>query len=72
MKIVQFANGQYGIRKYWFWGWFFVDLKNPYTFEWVRGTIYFSNCMGDLAKVKEVYFMLTGKYRIVKASEYKP
>jgi hypothetical protein len=65
MKIVKFCNDKFGIRKFWFFEWNYVDLKNP-RFVWVAGSPHFSDCMNDFETVKEVYCMLTGKHVTVK------
>ncbi len=58
MKIVQFSNGKYGVRTYWFFGWYFIDTK-PVCNTLCRpiGDDYFYHCQvdtigeaGDLAR----------------------
>lgn len=36
MKIVQFSNGKYGVRTYWFFGWHFKS-RTP-GFNWTLGS----------------------------------
>jgi len=74
MKIVQFNNGKYGIRSFWFFGWRYYDLDTlcscecgGITYEsYSRGTktrnvydIYFHDCQrSDLNYVKRLYEFL--------------
>ncbi len=36
MKLVKFEDGTYGIRRYWFFGWFFNSLYNT-NYVWRSG-----------------------------------
>jgi hypothetical protein len=53
MKLVKFNDGTYGVRKYWLFGWHFVDLKDP-QFSWTFGSIYFCCCKGSEERAREV------------------
>jgi hypothetical protein len=45
MKMVIFDNGKYGVRKFWFFGWHFVDLFNN-KYSWHSKDLLFRRCMG--------------------------
>jgi hypothetical protein len=66
MKIVKFENGKYGIRRFWFLGWWFVDLRSP-RLNWTRGDSDFEDCLGTLEQCLEIRATLgkTLKYEIV-------
>jgi len=57
MKIVQFKDGTYGIRKgNWFRGYKFVDLNAPIIYDWPRACSNFDDwCKSsDLREIKRV------------------
>jgi len=60
MKIVQFKNGKYGIRK-WFFGWKFADLKLKGRYWWPVWSDYYSDCQGTKENVIEIYGQLPYK-----------
>jgi len=64
MKIVQFSDGKYAIRKSWFFIKSleqFVDLKDP-ELEWRPAAPYFHCCTSnDIERVKSVYYTLNKK-----------
>lgn len=45
MRLVKFDDDTYGVRKYWFFGWHFVDLTTS-RYAWSRGNVYFKDCKG--------------------------
>lgn len=54
MKIVDFGNGKFGLRRFWFFGWYYVDLKD-HKFSWPSGSPLFkSECIGTLEQVRGV------------------
>lgn len=65
MKLVQFENGKYGVRAGWFFGWEFVDLKEP-RFKWKRSDEHFYDCMGSKERCEQVVAQSKLKFRAVK------
>ena len=59
MKLVEFNNGTFGIRKNWFFGWWFADLRSQ-GFTWRRGGAYFTHCQGTREQA-ENYLKQLGK-----------
>lgn len=45
MKIVKFEDGTYGIRRYWFFGWFFNSLYNT-KYVWRSDKNVYEFCKG--------------------------
>lgn len=64
-KLVKFNNGRYGIRSYWFFGWFFVDLVTN-GFNWAPGSMFFSDCQGSREKVESILNRGKIKYELVE------
>lgn len=54
-RLVQFHNGTYGVRSYWFFGWHFLDLYFPRTFTWTRGSRLFVESCTARDKDKAVW-----------------
>lgn len=46
MKIVQFSNGKYGVRTYWFFGWRYLDLIEQ-DYSWPKNDEFFRDCIVD-------------------------
>ena len=44
-KLVKFEDGTYGIRVWWFFVWFYRDLRYP-SCTWSRGSEFFKDCQG--------------------------
>jgi len=66
MKIVQFENGKYGVRTFWFLGWWFLDLTSV-TFKWRQCDAWFHCCLtDDLEKVKQQIGQSKMKYKIYR------
>jgi hypothetical protein len=65
MKIVEFNNGKFGIRKSFIFS-SFIDLKCP-SITWVKREYHFIDCQGPLEQCINVYNQLNIKVkRIVK------
>ena len=47
MKLVEFENGKFGVRLYWFFGWYFRDLQASRNYFWSRKSRWFSECQGN-------------------------
>lgn len=67
VRIVQFKNGKYGIRKWslLFCKYMFLDLQH-YRHWWPIGSRWIVDCQGDLEIVQGIYEMLTDKGSIIK------
>lgn len=54
--LVQFADGQYGIRKYGIVGYLYYDLKSDRTIWWnrERAGIWFRDCKGTKERCEQV------------------
>ena len=46
MKLVRFEDGTFGVRRWWFFGWVYLDLKSPSMFNWSAQSEYFIDCKG--------------------------
>lgn len=65
MKIVQFEDGRYALRTYWFFCWHFKSLRTGYSWSNRQRVIDF--CLtGDYEKVKKLYQQNTMKCIIIK------
>lgn len=66
MKLVQFENGEYGVRTNWFFGWRFLDLKDS-QHRWRPSDGFFCDCKGSeeeaLSAMKRVR---APKYRVIE------
>lgn len=68
MKIVQFKNGKYGLRKGWHkFNYKYKDLSsslrnsnNINGFWWSRDNMYFKDCEGTLERVKHIKSIYDG------------
>lgn len=59
MQIVKFSDGQYGIRKSYFFLWYvYKDLKTT-SHWWTKGSEYFKDCRGTREEVDEAMKRLT-------------
>ena len=71
MKIVKLHCGSYAIRKYWFFGWRFVNHRIPsYTESW--GSPYFNQTKMSRDEAIKLYNLITNKeskYKVVKLDE---
>lgn len=61
MKLVQFEDGTYGVRTFWFFGWWFRDLACP-GFSWKVSSRFFYGCKGTKKKARS---LLAG-HKVVK------
>lgn len=62
MRLVKFEDGTYGVRKHWFFGWYFQDLS-LIGFEWKQRDKFFRACMGSESEARSMYKRLKrGKY----------
>lgn len=52
MKLVEFSNGNYGVRGYWLFGWSFYDLKS-HGFLWRRRSRFFIDCQGTREEAED-------------------
>lgn len=67
MRLVKFKDGTYGVRRWWFLGWWFQDLHslNVLFFR----SRYFHDCKGSYEKALEVYESLKispSKHEVIK------
>jgi hypothetical protein len=72
MKLVQFRDGQYGIRK-WSWrkGWLFLNFASDYGITWDKAGEYKKSCRRDKEQAQERYLNMVDKGTPVPA-EYPP
>ena len=52
MKLVEFENGKFGVRVYWFFGWHFRDLISDKKYNWSRKDSFFRDCQGTHEKAE--------------------
>ena len=69
MKLVEFENGEFGIRVYWFFGWYFRDLESNKNYSWRREDSYFQDCQGSREKAEE--YMNKKPIDALKPMKYK-
>jgi hypothetical protein len=62
-RLVKFSNGKYGVRKCWFFGWYFKDLTNP-SYFWRMNSKWFGDCMGSEDEARKELEKLT--YEVIK------
>lgn len=67
-RLIQFPNGKYGVRTWWFLRWYFVDLVDP-RFTWSMKDRFFPDCQGTLERAKDVLTLQTGKHVVVRADD---
>ncbi len=60
MKPVKFKDGKYGTRKYWFFGWVFLDFRDN-DFAHRASTYWFKDCKTDYNTALKEYKRLTDK-----------
>lgn len=66
MKLVQFSNGKYGIRRgNWLTGYRFKDLRHA--FWWSADSGWIEDCMGTLDEAMAHYKPM--RHRVIKPSE---
>ena len=65
MKLIEFSNGTFGVRRYWFFGWHFMDLKST-NFAWNKGDLYFSHCQGTREEARLAIDGRTTGWHVVK------
>lgn len=70
MKLVKFENGTFGVRKYWFFGWHFVDLEMP-GFDWDTRSRCFPFCQGSELDARHAMKLasdkgLSAKHTVIK------
>lgn len=53
MRVVEFSDGTFGVRSYWFFGWRYLWLSTSYNHtEWVNGATFLSFCKGSEEKAE--------------------
>lgn len=70
MKIVQFKDGTFGVRR-WSWskfGWVFLDLRNPSVCRSLSSK-YIRDCHGELDEVMDIYIRYSDKGTVFKSKE---
>lgn len=70
MKVVEFSNGKFGIRTYWFFGWHFQSLSIS-TISWRKGDRCFDSCQGTKQQVFAVLKYRDITYKIINIDEGK-
>lgn len=67
MKLVQFEDGEFGIRKFSFFhaGFVYFDLRDQ-DYWWGRKSKYFRNCRVPEEKAREIFKFLTDKGKRIK------
>ena len=53
MKLVEFENGKFGIRVYWFFNWHFLDLVSSKGYTRSRKDQFFEDCQGTRERAEE-------------------
>lgn len=68
MKLVEFSNGKWGIRTYWWFGWHFLDFDDNTTSR-RQSSVYFRYCQTSrgIAEARFADRML--KHRVVKVPQ---
>jgi len=68
MKLVEFEDGTFGIRKFWFFGWYFVDLFSK-GYSWTQSSEHFPDCKRTREHAENILSNLKPKklpYKVVK------
>ena len=68
MKIVQFENGKYGVRLFWFFGWFFSSKHGVYNWKDVEGVANYCQ-LKTFEDAKKLLQIRQNKYKIIKTKQ---
>lgn len=71
MKIVEFENGRFGVRKLTLFGYKFLNMDCPH--EWQRqGSAYFNQCMKNKdTAIKAMTALSKNEYKVVSEEQSK-
>lgn len=72
MKLVEFDNGTYGIRLFWFFGWCYLDLHGwNFDIWWQMRDKNFTRCQGTYENVKNIFRRYENKKAVTHSRKRK-